>query len=59
MGEDTVIVCQGPPRCDLEGDEAVAAQMAGCQWCRRININDDGSETREGPRLLCEDIPHD
>lgn len=44
-----VIVCQGPPRCDLEGDEAVAAQMAGCPWCRRITLHDDGSETVTEP----------
>ena len=40
----TVWVCQGPPRCQLEGDEAVAAQQAGCVWCRRIIVARDGSE---------------
>jgi hypothetical protein len=39
-----VIVCQGPPRCALEGDEAVAAADAGCVWCKRILIAPDGSE---------------
>jgi hypothetical protein len=33
-----VIVCQGPPRCALEGDEAVAAQKAGRVWCTRIYV---------------------
>jgi hypothetical protein len=32
----TVIVCQGPPRSWRQGDDAVAAQKAGCVWCRRI-----------------------
>lgn len=31
MDEDPqIIVCQGPPRCDLMGDDAVAAIEAGC-----------------------------
>lgn len=44
-----VIVCAGPPHCAHEGDEAVAAQIAGCVWCRRIVIADDLSETETGP----------
>lgn len=43
LGE--VIVCAGPPLCQLEGDEAVACQVAGCTLCKRIIINSDGSET--------------
>lgn len=49
-----VIVCQGPPRCGLQGDDAVAEQARGCIWCRRIVVEDDGSEAREGPPLLIE-----
>jgi len=40
----TIIVCQGPPVCLLMGDEAVAAQKAGCIWCKRIIMLPDGSE---------------
>lgn len=40
----TVVVCQGPPRCDLMGDEAVAAAESGCVWCKRIRIDEDGNE---------------
>lgn len=49
MSEPVVIVCQGPPRCPLEGDEAVAAQEAGCIWCKRITIHADGTETTTEP----------
>lgn len=45
----TVIVCQGAPRCDLEDGEAVKAQEAGCIWCKRILVFDDGSEYVTGP----------
>ena len=41
----SVWVCQGPPRCDLEGDEAVAAIEAGCPFCKEIRIDKDGNET--------------
>jgi hypothetical protein len=40
-----IIVCAGSPSCHLDGDEAVAAQMAGCPICRRIICHPDGSET--------------
>lgn len=40
-----VIVCQGPPRCMLVSDEAVAAMEAGCLWCKRIIVHKDGTET--------------
>ena len=44
-----VICCQGPPRCDLQDEEAVAAQEAGCPWCKRILINEDGDEIVTAP----------
>lgn len=47
--DPAVIVCQGPPRCSLEGDAAVAAAEAGCVWCRRITVHEDGTETETGP----------
>lgn len=40
-----VIVCAGPPLCLLQGDEAVAQQQAGCEFCKLITIHPDGSET--------------
>jgi hypothetical protein len=42
-------VCAGPPYCSLEGDDAVAAQIAGCVWCRRIAIDAVGHEHDIGP----------
>lgn len=45
----TVIVCQGPPACPLEGDEAVANAEAGCVWCKRIMVFDDGTEHEQEP----------
>lgn len=44
-----IIVCQGPPRCDLQGDAAVEAAQAGCVWCKRIRIHADGTETTDEP----------
>jgi hypothetical protein len=44
-----VIVCQGPPVCLLQDDDAVRAQIAGCPWCRRIVFHDDGTETVTEP----------
>jgi hypothetical protein len=38
-----VIVCAGPPECDLEGDAAVQAAEAGCPKCRHLKVNPDGS----------------
>lgn len=46
---DEIVICQGPPKCDLEGDAAYEAQVAGCLWCQRITIDDDGSETVTEP----------
>lgn len=41
----TITVCQGPPRCDLTGDAAEAAQRAGCPFCRRIYGDGEGGES--------------
>ena len=38
-----VIVCAGPPDCDLEDEAAVKAAQAGCPMCRHLKINPDGS----------------
>lgn len=40
----TIWVCQGPPRCGLEGEEAMAAQEAGCVFCKQIRVADNGTE---------------
>lgn len=40
----TIWVCQGEPRCSLKGDEALDAQRAGCVWCRRVILDEDGQE---------------
>ncbi len=40
-----VIVCAGPPLCELQGDAAIEQQMAGCPICQRIICHPDGSET--------------
>ncbi len=42
-------ICQGPPRCDLSGNAAVAAQMGGCPWCRVVYTHPDGSESVREP----------
>lgn len=47
--DPVVVVCAGPPVCMLEDDEAVAAQVAGCVWCKRITCHADGSETVTEP----------
>lgn len=44
-----IIVCQGPPRCDLMDEEAVAAQKAGCKWCKKIWIDEHGKEFVDEP----------
>lgn len=33
-----VIVCQGPPICTLQGDEALRAQQDGCEKCDRVYV---------------------
>jgi len=47
--DPVIVVCQGPPRCLLDGDEAIAAQARGCYWCRRIIVHADGTETIKEP----------
>lgn len=44
-----IVVCQGPPRCDLGSDACVAAQLAGCVWCQRVTVHADHSETVTEP----------
>lgn len=44
-----IIVCQGPPVCMLQGDEAEASQRAGCPWCKRIIVHPDGTDTVTDP----------
>lgn len=46
---DEIAICQGPPRCDLVGDAAIAAINAGCPFCRRIRIDEDGNESEIAP----------
>ena len=40
-----VIVCAGPPTCNLQGDEAIEAADAGCPQCKHVVCHPDGSET--------------
>ena len=51
LDDDTteIWICQGPPRCSLQGDEAVAEQHKGCPWCEVKTIWPDGSETTKKP----------
>lgn len=52
MGDEPnrITVCQGPPRCDLVGDEAVAAMKAGCPFCQVIHVDPEtGEEWETGP----------
>lgn len=37
-----VIVCQGPPRCELQGADAWRSQKQGCRWCERHTLLPDG-----------------
>jgi len=46
---DVIHICAGPPVCCLEDDEAVEAMKAGCVWCRRVRLADDGTKTETGP----------
>jgi hypothetical protein len=41
-----VVVCMGPPWCDLTGDAAIACARGGCPFCDHICIHPDGTETR-------------
>lgn len=40
-----IIVCQGSPRCPLEGVDAIAAQINGCKFCEVIVCHADGTQT--------------
>jgi len=40
-----IIVCAGPPACDLQDEAAVEAAQAGCPKCLHILVHHDGSET--------------
>lgn len=40
-----IIVCQGPPLCELQDEEAVKNQLAGCPLCKRIVVHADGTQT--------------
>ena len=44
-GHPEVIVCAGPPSCDLQDEKAVEAANAGCPKCKRIVVHPDGTET--------------
>lgn len=44
-----VVVCQGPPVCDLVGEAAFEAASNGCPWCVRTIVHPDGSETVTAP----------
>jgi hypothetical protein len=44
-----VIVCQGPPWCDLTGDAAERAIEQGCRLCKIITIFEDDSEDEFDP----------
>lgn len=44
-----ITVCQGEPRCSLLGDDAIAAQKAGCPWCERIYLDEFGGQTVVAP----------
>lgn len=41
--------CQGPPSCNLEGLEAIEAQLAGCPFCKRIIVFEDGTTHEHDP----------
>ena len=37
-----LVICQGPPLCALEGDNAFSAQERGCPLCKIEQLADDG-----------------
>jgi hypothetical protein len=39
-----VVVCAGPPDCELRGDEAIANAKAGCPRCDRYRIEPGATE---------------
>lgn len=46
---EIVFICAGPPRCELSGDKAWRAQIAGCPWCHVTVTHDDGSKSEYKP----------
>jgi len=42
-----VIVCDGPPLCPFEDDEAVKAANEGCPRCRRVVMAANGEQISE------------
>lgn len=47
-----VVVCQGPPICELEGDVAVTRQKQGCLYCQRIWFDECGNEFDYNPVIF-------
>lgn len=45
--EGKVIVCAGPPLCNLVGDEAIEHAANGCLLCKRLAPKPDGSWIEE------------
>ena len=45
--ENVVIVCQGQPLCELEGDAAVDRQLKGCPICKHVYVNTLTGQERE------------
>ena len=45
----TMLVCQGAPRCDYLGEEAIAQQEQGCVWCERRTYTCDGLVGTDAP----------
>ena len=46
-----IIACAGPPKCFLEGEEAIRHQIDGCPTCRRDVLQADGTWKSE-PRKV-------
>lgn len=43
--ESEVVVCAGPPQCELSDDAAIYAANNGCPLCRHIVVHADGTTT--------------
>jgi hypothetical protein len=41
-----VVLCVGPPKCNLRGNMATKAAEAGCKLCRHVYFRKDGSEVK-------------
>jgi hypothetical protein len=39
------MICQGPPRCNLRGEDVHNEQLDGCKWCEVLLIDAMGRET--------------